>query len=206
MQDLLFCRLICYLFPCTTFTLGFLGDSVIKNLSASEGDTRDVDSIPGLGRSAGGGNRNPLQHSCLGNPMDRGAWQSAVHGIAEWNASEWRSTCIHLSPFIICRVRTALRKSAYSKQPLRALWFHHHQNKKLKDIADGRFNFYCTVNTSNTKYQSAIPVFLCNPKNVFIVWGFSHTSNKVITITYFLRLLWCWLSEFSLRLRSEQFS
>ena len=111
-------------------------------------DTRDVDSIPGLGRSAGGGNRNPLQHSCPGSPMDRGAWQSAVHGIAEWNATKRRSTCIHLSPFIICRVRTVLRRSAYSKQPLMALWFHHHQNKKLKDITDGRFNFYCSINTA----------------------------------------------------------
>ena len=37
---------------------------------------------PGLGRSAGGGNGNPLQYSCLGNPMDRGAWQAIVHGIA----------------------------------------------------------------------------------------------------------------------------
>ena len=50
--------------------MGFPGDSVVKNLPASAGD---VGLIPGLGRSPGEGNGNPLQHSCLGNPMDRGA-------------------------------------------------------------------------------------------------------------------------------------
>ena len=53
---------------------------VVKNPSARAEDTGDVSSIPGLGRSPGGGHGNPLQYSCLGNPMDRGAWQAAVHG------------------------------------------------------------------------------------------------------------------------------
>ena len=46
---------------------------MIKNLPANAGDARDVGSIPGLGRSPGGGNGNLLQYSCLGNPMNRGA-------------------------------------------------------------------------------------------------------------------------------------
>ena len=58
---------------------GFPGGYVVKNLPASTGD---ADLIPGLGRSPGGGNGNPLQYSCLGNPMDRGAWQAVVHGAA----------------------------------------------------------------------------------------------------------------------------
>ena len=49
----------------------------VKNLPANSGDTG---SIPGSGRSSGEGNGNPLQYSCLGNPMDRGAWQATVHG------------------------------------------------------------------------------------------------------------------------------
>ena len=53
---------------------------MVKNLPAS---ARDADSIPGSGRSPGGGNDNPLQYSCLENPMDRGPWQAAVHGIAK---------------------------------------------------------------------------------------------------------------------------
>ena len=55
---------------------------MIKNLPASAGDIRDVGLILGLGRSSGEGNGNPLQYSCLENPVDRGAWQSTVHGIA----------------------------------------------------------------------------------------------------------------------------
>ena len=50
---------------------------------ANAGDIRDVGSIPGLGRSPGGGKGNPLQYPCLENPMDRGAWQATVHGVAE---------------------------------------------------------------------------------------------------------------------------
>ena len=47
------------------------------------GDTGDKDSILGLGRSPGGGNGNPLQYSCLGNPMDRGAWWATVCEVAK---------------------------------------------------------------------------------------------------------------------------
>ena len=56
---------------------------VVKNLPANAGDMRDVGLIPGLGRSPGVGNGNPLQYSCLENPMDRGAWWSTVHSNAE---------------------------------------------------------------------------------------------------------------------------
>ena len=55
---------------------------VVKNQPASAGDIRDTGSIPGLGRSPGKGNGNPFQYSCLGNPMDRGAWWATVHGVA----------------------------------------------------------------------------------------------------------------------------
>ena len=47
---------------------------VVKNLPANAGDIRDTGSIPGLGRAPGVGNGNPLQYSCLENPMDTGAW------------------------------------------------------------------------------------------------------------------------------------
>ena len=53
---------------------------VVQNLPANAGDIRDSGLIPGLGRSPGGGNGNPLQYSCLGNFMDRGAWRATVHG------------------------------------------------------------------------------------------------------------------------------
>ena len=60
--------------------MGFPGGSVVKNLPANAGDGG---LIPGLGGSPGGGNCNPLQYSCLGNPMSRGAWWVTVHGVAK---------------------------------------------------------------------------------------------------------------------------
>ena len=56
---------------------------VVKNLPANAGGVRDEGSIPGSGRSHGGELGNPLQYSCLENPMDRGAWQSTVHWVAK---------------------------------------------------------------------------------------------------------------------------
>ena len=70
---------------------------VVKNLPASAGDERDRDLIPRSWRSPGGGHHNPLPYSCLENPMDRGAWQATVHGVAKnWT---WLTftyiVCIH---------------------------------------------------------------------------------------------------------------
>ena len=59
---------------------GFLGDSGGKESACNAGDP---DLIPGLGRSPGEGNGNPLQYSCLENPMDRGAWWTAAHCVAK---------------------------------------------------------------------------------------------------------------------------
>ena len=61
---------------------------VVKNPAASAGDIRDLSLIPGLGRSLGGGHGNPLQYSYLGNPMDRGAWWTIVHGVSESDMTE----------------------------------------------------------------------------------------------------------------------
>ena len=58
---------------------------VVKHLPAS---VRDMGSVPGLGRSPGEGHDNPLQYSCLGNPMDRRAWQATVHRVTELDMTE----------------------------------------------------------------------------------------------------------------------
>ena len=67
---------------------------MIKNPPASAGDTRDVDSTPGSGRSPEEENGSPLQYSCLENPMDRGAWRATVHRVTVSDTSERLSTCI----------------------------------------------------------------------------------------------------------------
>ena len=68
-------------------TLEGSGDSqvalVVRNPAVNVGDIRDSGSIPGSGRSPGGGHGNPLQCSCLENPMDRQAWQATVHRVAK---------------------------------------------------------------------------------------------------------------------------
>ena len=63
--------------------MGFPGALVVKSQPANAGDVRNSGSIPESGRSPAGGHGNPLQHSCLENPMDRGAWWAAVHGVAK---------------------------------------------------------------------------------------------------------------------------
>ena len=60
--------------------MGFPGDSDSKESACNVGD---LGLIPGLGGSPGEGNGNPLQYSCLENPIDRGAWRATVHGVAE---------------------------------------------------------------------------------------------------------------------------
>ena len=59
---------------------GFPGGSVVKNPPANAGD---ADLIPGLGRSPGEGNGNPLKYSCMGKPMDRGTWWATVNGVTK---------------------------------------------------------------------------------------------------------------------------
>ena len=62
---------------------------VVKNLPANTGDKRDTVLVPGSGRFPGVGNGNPVQYSCPGNSMDRGAWQAAVHGVTK----SWTCEC-----------------------------------------------------------------------------------------------------------------
>ena len=69
----------CLSYACWPF-VGFPDGSVVKNPLANAGD---MGSIPGLGRSPGKGNGNPLQCSCLRNPIDRWAWRATVHGVAK---------------------------------------------------------------------------------------------------------------------------
>ena len=64
-------------------TLGFPGGSLGKESTCNAEDAGDLSSFPGLGRTAGGGHGNPLQYSCLENPMNREAWRATVHGVTK---------------------------------------------------------------------------------------------------------------------------
>ena len=71
---------------------------VVKNPPVNAGNIRDMDLTPGLGRSPGGGHSNPLQCSCLENPMDRGAWWATVHRVTKsWTRLKQPSmhACMH---------------------------------------------------------------------------------------------------------------
>ena len=87
---------------------------MVKNLPGNAGDIRDVGSIPGLGRSSGGGHGNPLQYSCLENAMDRGAWQAhTVHRVAVSDATEASyHACMHM------HTHTHTRTYTYKKSTL----------------------------------------------------------------------------------------
>ena len=68
--------------------------ALVRNPPANAEDVRDTGSIPGLGRSLGEGNGNPLQYSCLGNPMDKGAWRTTIHGVAKsWTGLSIQAQC-----------------------------------------------------------------------------------------------------------------
>ena len=69
-----------FIFIKYTLIRDFPGGSIVRNMPAN---AEDAGSIPGLGRSSGEGNGNRFQYSYLENPMDRGAWQATVHGVAE---------------------------------------------------------------------------------------------------------------------------
>ena len=91
MQLMLFCLFACLL------SLGLLQWLSDKESSCSAGDAGDVSSIPGSGRPPEGRHGNPLQYSCLKNPMDRGAWQAMVQRVTESDMTELLSTYYPLS-------------------------------------------------------------------------------------------------------------
>ena len=79
---------------------------VVKNVPANSGDTWYESLIPGLGRSSGEGHNNPLQYSCLENPMDRRAWWATVHKVAmSWTQMKWLSTYARLMKRVLQGVR-----------------------------------------------------------------------------------------------------
>ena len=88
----------------------------VKNLAASAGDIRDASSVLGSGRSPGGGHGNPLQYSCLENPMDKGVWWAIVHRVAE-NQTQLKRLSTH-TPLIWCDEKSPLPLRSSSPKPI----------------------------------------------------------------------------------------
>ena len=83
----------------------FPGGARVKNPPDYAGDESDMGSLPGSGRFPGVGNGNPLQYSCLENPMDRGAWWAAVHRVAKsWTQPKQLSTIVCWMIFLFLRI------------------------------------------------------------------------------------------------------
>ena len=76
---------------------------VVKTFPANVRDIRYSCSVPGLGRSPGGGHGNSLQYSCLKNPMDRGTWQTTVHRVAK-SQTRWKQLNLHAHPVLYSRL------------------------------------------------------------------------------------------------------
>ena len=89
------CLSICLSIYLSIYIYIFPGGSVVKNLPANAGDVGDLDLIPGSERSPGRENGKPLQHSCLDNPMDRGAWQPMVSQKVRHNRVQVQCVCVH---------------------------------------------------------------------------------------------------------------
>ena len=94
---------------------------LVKKLPANAGDTRDMSSIPGSGRSPGGGHGNPLQYFCLENSMDRGAWWVTVHGVK--NSGTWLNACVHAHAHTHTHTHTNDKKGMGYKNPDMEDWF-----------------------------------------------------------------------------------
>ena len=96
---------------------------MVKNLPANAGDTREVDSLPGSGRSPGGGNVNPPKYSCLENSMDRGAWWVTVPGVTESDMIECAHTHTHQISNLTFHPKTQKRESKLNHREPCGIWF-----------------------------------------------------------------------------------
>ena len=109
---------------------------LLKNPTVNAEVTRGMSLIPWSGRSPGKGNGNPLQYSCLGNPMDRGAWQATVHGVTKSRTplSDWTTTkkCFVAHLLLGCSfLLPSLATLCHYRKPARSTWVFPRASKLL---------------------------------------------------------------------------
>ena len=114
-------RTVIFCYPVPSL-MGFPGGSMVKSLPENAGDAGGTSSIPGSRRSPGEGNGNPLRYSCLGNPMDRGAWWAAVHGVpkGQKRVTDWAPRHVPSLPLVLSsKLTCSLSKGKISTYCLR---------------------------------------------------------------------------------------
>ena len=109
---------------------------VVKNQPVNAGDLRDASSIPGWGRVPGGGHSNPLQYSCLENPMDRGAWWATVHRVTKSCAGLKRLSMYACNIYILSFLSLPPAPHSLSQSLVLYLtWFHFHLQSFYLDFS-----------------------------------------------------------------------
>ena len=106
---------------------------VVKNLPASTGDRRDTGSIPGSGRSPREGNGNPLQYSCLENPMDGGVWRATVHGVTK----SWTRLSAHTHAMLCSQNLSLLAQHVHypKRKPCPSPFTSHHEPLSVANLS-----------------------------------------------------------------------
>ena len=104
---------------------------VVRNLPTNTGDIGDTGFIPGLGRCPGEENGNPLQYSCLENPMDRGSWQATVHGVAKRVRHDFATKQQRRASHIFQRCQQQQRMEEGSVWNHVRTWGHHHDEDEF---------------------------------------------------------------------------
>ena len=130
-----------------------LGDSVVKESACNEGDLENMGSIPGSGRSPGGGNSNPLQYSYLENPMDRGAWQATVPRVKK-SQTQLKQLSMHTQSYTLWGKRTHFYFCSFYR-----VTFYYRVFQICKSGVNNVINFYVSITQLpqlSVFYQSCI--------------------------------------------------
>ena len=148
-----------------------VGWAVVKNPPANAGDTRDMGSIPGPGRSPGVGNDDPLQYSCLENSIDRGDWQATVHEVSK--SQTWLNMSTHVLQVVL---------DFYLK-------FHLRKHRKANEFCILIFNLPCCYNCLLVSEIFCHPFRYSKLTIMSSVKKDSFTSSFPITKIFFLLVL-----------------
>ena len=166
---------------------------MVKNFPANAGDIRDTDSgsVPGSGRSPGGGQGNPLQYSCLENPIDRGAWRATVHRVTK---SQTQLKCIHEC---ICKYTNLhvgqnykiwsdfldyFSQNFYSDAFCLILDCHHHlRNESFNTFYSSKYYWWSVLTKMYSIFQTA-PLSTQDDESTLLFWHCSLESVSYVHI------------------------